>query len=136
MHFVIILWFFPIFCWLRRLANADCPLLGKIFSSQSRGSTPCKTKTIPNTGSEDSEQFHCSVQKCHQSVHHNGTRCKGSNPCSVNYNILPRRGQWTLSNNLSQHNVTSCVRPGLCKGASSSASYCVRTLYYWFWNVS
>jgi hypothetical protein len=22
--------------------------------------------------------------------------CEGSNPCSVNYNILPRRGQWAL----------------------------------------
>jgi hypothetical protein len=31
--------------------------------------------------------------------------CKGSNPCSVNYNILPRRGQWTLGNLLSQQNI-------------------------------
>jgi hypothetical protein len=34
---------------------------------------------------------------------------KGSNPCSVNYNILPRRGQWTLANLLRQQNVMSCV---------------------------
>jgi hypothetical protein len=31
--------------------------------------------------------------------------CKGSNPCSVKYNISPRRGQWTLTNLLSQQNV-------------------------------
>jgi hypothetical protein len=31
--------------------------------------------------------------------------CKGSNPCSVNYNILPRRGQWSLANLLSQQNI-------------------------------
>jgi hypothetical protein len=30
MHFDIILRFFPIFCWLRRLANAHWPLLGKM----------------------------------------------------------------------------------------------------------
>jgi hypothetical protein len=31
------------------------------------------------------------------------------NPCSVNYNISSRRGQWTLANLLSQQNVMSCV---------------------------
>jgi hypothetical protein len=42
--------------------------------------------------------------------------CKGSNPCSVNYNISPRRGQWTLASLLSQQNVgknrsmTKCMK--------------------------
>jgi hypothetical protein len=43
--------------------------------------------------------------------------CKGSNPCYVNYNILPRRGQWALANLLSQQNIgknrsimTKCVK--------------------------
>jgi hypothetical protein len=31
--------------------------------------------------------------------------CKGLNPCSVIYNILPRGGQWTLANLLSQQNI-------------------------------
>jgi hypothetical protein len=31
--------------------------------------------------------------------------CKGSNHSSVNYNILPRRGQWALANLLSQQNI-------------------------------
>jgi hypothetical protein len=31
--------------------------------------------------------------------------CKGLNPCSVNYNILSRRGQWTLAKLLSQQNI-------------------------------
>jgi hypothetical protein len=31
--------------------------------------------------------------------------CKGSNSCSVNYNIFSRRGQWTLANLLSQQNI-------------------------------
>jgi hypothetical protein len=31
--------------------------------------------------------------------------CKGLNPCSVNYNILPRRGQWALASLLSQCNI-------------------------------
>jgi hypothetical protein len=30
---------------------------------------------------------------------------KGLKPCSVNYNILHRRGQWTLANLLSQQNI-------------------------------
>jgi hypothetical protein len=46
---------------------------------------------LPLTGSDDSEQFHCVVRKCHQSVHHDGTCCKGSNPCSVSYYSSPKR---------------------------------------------
>jgi hypothetical protein len=68
---------------------------------------------LPLTRSDDSEQFHCVVQKCHQSEYHDGTSCKGLNPYSVNYNTLPRRGQWTLANLLSQQNVMSCVQRGL-----------------------
>jgi hypothetical protein len=68
---------------------------------------------FPLTGSDDSEQFHCVVRKCRWSAHHDGTCCKESNPCSVSYNISPRRGQWTLANLLSQQNVVSCVRRGL-----------------------
>jgi hypothetical protein len=100
--------------------------------------TLVKQNILQLTGSDNSEQFHCVVRKCHQSAHHDGTCCKGSNPCSVNYNISPRRGQWTLANLLSQQNVMSCVWRGLSlrKRASISASHCVRTLYYWFWNVS
>jgi hypothetical protein len=63
---------------------------------------------LPLAGSDDSEQFYRVVRKCYQSAHHDGTCCKGSNPCSVNYNILPRRGHWTLANLLSQQNVMSC----------------------------
>jgi hypothetical protein len=33
-----------------------------------------------HTGSDDSEQFHCVVRKCHQSARLDGTCCKGSNP--------------------------------------------------------
>jgi hypothetical protein len=33
---------------------------------------------LPLTGTDDSEQFHCVVRKCHQSAHHDGTCCKGS----------------------------------------------------------
>jgi hypothetical protein len=36
-------------------------------------------------------KFHRVVLKCHQSAHHDGTCCKGSNPCSVSYNISPKR---------------------------------------------
>jgi hypothetical protein len=93
---------------------------------------------LPLTGSDDSEQFNCVVQKCHQSVHHDGTCCKGSNPCSVSYNISPRRGQWTMANLLSQQNLMSCVQRGVdcCKKASQYLSLIwLRTLYYWFWNV-
>jgi hypothetical protein len=68
---------------------------------------------LPLTGSDDSEQLHCVVRKCHQSAHHDGTCCKESNPCSVIYNISPRIGQWTLANLLSHKNVMSCVRRGL-----------------------
>jgi hypothetical protein len=68
---------------------------------------------LPLTGSDDSEQFHCVMRKCHQSAHHDGTCCKESNPCSVIYNISPRIGQWTLANLLSHQNIMSCVRRGL-----------------------
>jgi hypothetical protein len=30
---------------------------------------------LPLIGSDDSEQFHCVMRKCHQSVHHDGTCC-------------------------------------------------------------
>jgi hypothetical protein len=93
-----------------------------------------RQNVLPLTGSDDSEQFHCVVRKCHPSAHHDGTCCKGSKPYSVNYNISPRRGQWTLANHLSQQNVTSCVPR---KKASQYLSVILRrTLYYWFWNVS
>jgi hypothetical protein len=72
---------------------------------------------LPLTGSDDSEQFHCVVRKCHQSVYHDETCCKELNPCSVIYNISPRRGQCTLSNDLSQQNVLSCVWRGLSLGS-------------------
>jgi hypothetical protein len=43
--------------------------------------------------------------------------CKGSNLCSMNYNILPRRDQWALANLLSQQNtgknqsiMTKCMK--------------------------
>jgi hypothetical protein len=68
---------------------------------------------LPLTGTDNSEQFHCVVRKCHQSAHHDGTCCKESNPCSVIYNISPARGQWTLANLLSHQNVMPCVRCGL-----------------------
>jgi hypothetical protein len=35
----------------------------------------------------------------------NTLSCKRLNPCSVNYNISPRWGQWTFANLLSQQNV-------------------------------
>jgi hypothetical protein len=44
---------------------------------------------LPLTGSDNSEQFHCVVRKFHQSAHHDGTCFKGSNPCSITYNISP-----------------------------------------------
>jgi hypothetical protein len=75
---------------------------------------------IPLTGSDNSEQFQCVVRKSHQSVHHDGTCCKGSNPCSVSYNISPRRGQWTMANLRSQQNVMSCVWLGMdCRKKAS-----------------
>jgi hypothetical protein len=44
MHFVIILWFFPIFCWPRRLANLHWPLLGKILHFPEQGFDPLLDK--------------------------------------------------------------------------------------------
>jgi hypothetical protein len=68
---------------------------------------------LPHTGSDDSEQFRSVMRICHQSAHHDGTCCMESNPCSVIYNISPRRGQWTLANLISHQNVMSCVQRGL-----------------------
>jgi hypothetical protein len=98
--------------------------------------TLARQNILPLTGSDDSEQLYCVVRKCHQSAHHNGTCCKGSNPCSVTHSILPRRGQWTLANLLSQQNVMCAAWTVVRKWASISASYCIGTLYYWFWIVS
>jgi hypothetical protein len=71
-----------------------------------------KQNVLPFTGSDDPEQFHPVVRKCRLSAYHVGTCCKGSNPCSVNYNISPKRGQLTMANFLSQQNVMSCL---LCR---------------------
>jgi hypothetical protein len=46
-----------------------------------------------------------SIRIARSSKWENILSCKGSNPCAVNYNISPRRGQWTLANLLSQQNV-------------------------------
>jgi hypothetical protein len=89
MHFVIIIQFFPIFCWLRRLANVHW----QVIVVHRAGVRPLARQNIlPLTGSDDSEQFHCVVRNCHQPVHNDGTCCKESNPCSVIYNISPRIG--------------------------------------------
>jgi hypothetical protein len=93
---------------------------------------------LPLTGADDSEQFHCVIQKCYQSAHHDGTCSKESNPCSVIYNISPRRGQWTLANLLSHQNVMSCAGQRRGQEASEPVSQrhmSIRTLYYWFRNV-
>jgi hypothetical protein len=124
MHFVFVLRFFPIFCWLRRLANAHWQ---DIVVHRAGVRPLARQNILPVTGADDSEQFHCVVRKCHQSAHHDGTCCKGLNPCSITYNISPRRGQWTLANLLSQQNVMSSVRAWTVvrKRASISALYCV-----------
>jgi hypothetical protein len=113
MHFVIILWFFPTFCWLRRLANVHCPLLGEILQFTEQGLDPLQDKIFSHL--LDLMILNSSIVLCEN----DGTCCKGSNPCSVNYNVSPRRGQWTLANLLSQQNVgknwsimTTCI--GLC----------------------
>jgi hypothetical protein len=109
MHFVIIIRFFRIFCWLRRLAYST----EDIVVHRTGVSPLARQNILPLTGSDDSEQFHCVVRKCHQSANHDGTRCKGSNTCSVSYNISPRRGQWAMANLSQQQNVMSCVRRGV-----------------------
>jgi hypothetical protein len=79
---------------------------------------------LPLTGSDDSEQFHCVVQKCHQSA------------LSTTVSHLEEAsGQWLSSQPAEWYVVCGTAWPVIRKRASISASYCVRTLYYWFWDV-
>jgi hypothetical protein len=106
----------PIFCFLRRLVSVHWQ---DIVVHRAGVRPLARQNILPLTGSDDSEQFHCVMRKCHQSAHHDGTCCKESNPCSVIYNISPRRGQWTLANLLSHQNVMCAEWTGSKRGTIS-----------------
>jgi hypothetical protein len=54
---------------------------------------------LPLTRSDDSEQFHCVIRKCHQSAHHDGTCCKGLNPAlsTTISHLEEASGHWLTS---------------------------------------
>jgi hypothetical protein len=93
------------FCWLWRIDIVPWPLRRDIIADRA-GIRPFAACSIMMrrlvTFSHDTMKLFRIVLA---SKWENILSCKGSNPCSVNYNILPRRGQWTLANLLSQQNI-------------------------------
>jgi hypothetical protein len=105
------------FCWLRRLANVHWPFLGDIVADRAGVRPPAACSIMMHrlvTFSHDTMKLFRIIRT---SKWKNILSCKGLNSCSVNYNILPRRGQWTLANLLSQQNIgknqsimTKCIK--------------------------
>jgi hypothetical protein len=136
MNFVIIIQFFPISCWLRRLANVHWPLLGKILQFTEQGFKPLQDKifshlldlTILNSFILSCENV---TSLCITMEH--AARNQTPALSSTISRLEEASGHWLISSAIRMY-VMCAVWTGR-KRASISASYCIRTLYYWFCNV-